>query len=1071
MPENTQTANQQYPKFIQNKPCGMDKFAGGSQGRLAQSIADHFVRNDDSSTTVESLPRIIGIEGGWGSGKSNVVKQLQKIEGIKDKYHFFEYDAWGHQEDLQRRSLLEILTEDLIKNHIITGKVDLVIKGGATIKVSWSEKLKYLLARKTETTTEKYPQITYSALAAVLTLIFTPVFVLIAFYLDCEIFGKLLVSIVPFICSLIAWGIAAWRNENYRNPSYLLAIYQDKIEKDVTYETISEDEPSVREFKSWMNDISKSLSDRKLVIVFDNMDRLPAEKVKELWSSIHTFFAEDGFDNVWAIIPFDEKHLTCAFGDCNDDNAKLLAKYFISKTFPIVYRVSDPVITDYRAIISTLYLEAFGNMYEEEANMINRIYRLLHPTPNMREIISFINELVAIHQQWGGNDISIVHMAIYIMKREDIKKDPVKNILSGEYLGDIRKIVRYTYDVQGQIAALTYGVEIDHARQIPIKNYILNCIKQTKGFDINKYSENKNFSTVLEEEVMQTDDSLIDNVISYLDKLNSSNVARLDIIWNYIGQRRQPKSIETQEFSYIDKILLSRIRLASKQPLINKIVTEICKCSKFDGVNYWRAMSSLDEFVTDVCPECSLNLQEIVTSPETFISYAQVAMMNGSIETYKLITDNDSLDNYLASQLPNNLISSEIISALKKAGYKFDVLLNQIQAAISDKKVDFDNFNSIFSVSKVLSGDDYVSMILTSVEVKRIYDEYVKNNQASKVISDGYYDISAMALMTGVNIADVSPETTKGVAEVLPHYLNDCSEFISNVVGSWNYPLHKHVIQYIIQNKISITVNAVALLPISEQIKTSAKITYADLFDYFNDNNYAELSEITQTNIKTVIASANLYQHTISNINSLTDHINKVAVSALSNTPEAELFANKANTASYYWFVAMGNLIETTYVQNLPDNVIEFGKHVLDEVAKGRMNVTLDPIITKIVGCISDAEKKSKVKEILANFIIGNPAITQDRFVFFEAMFRTLGDMHSEMTGRCVNNIIKPVFNITNCQKLILNNSEYYINLVNKGGDESTEFKKLIRTMITPSKTSLTTFAKAIGVELEESKE
>ena len=33
-------------------------------------------------------------------------------------------------------------------------------------------------------------------------------------------------------------------------------IYQDKVEKDVCYETLSEDEPTVYEFKTWMQDIS-----------------------------------------------------------------------------------------------------------------------------------------------------------------------------------------------------------------------------------------------------------------------------------------------------------------------------------------------------------------------------------------------------------------------------------------------------------------------------------------------------------------------------------------------------------------------------------------------------------------------------------------------------------------------------------------------------------------------------------------------------------------------------------------------------------------------------------------------
>ena len=31
-------------------------------------------------------------------------------------------------------------------------------------------------------------------------------------------------------------------------------IYQDKVEKDVCYETLSEDEPTVYEFKTWMQE-------------------------------------------------------------------------------------------------------------------------------------------------------------------------------------------------------------------------------------------------------------------------------------------------------------------------------------------------------------------------------------------------------------------------------------------------------------------------------------------------------------------------------------------------------------------------------------------------------------------------------------------------------------------------------------------------------------------------------------------------------------------------------------------------------------------------------------------------
>ena len=60
----------------------------------------------------------------------------------------------------------------------------------------------------------------------------------------------------------------------------------------VKFETISEKEPSTKQFKEWMNNIDDDLceKDKRLIIVIDNMDRLPKLKVQELWAAIHSFF-------------------------------------------------------------------------------------------------------------------------------------------------------------------------------------------------------------------------------------------------------------------------------------------------------------------------------------------------------------------------------------------------------------------------------------------------------------------------------------------------------------------------------------------------------------------------------------------------------------------------------------------------------------------------------------------------------------------------------------------------------------------------------------------------------------
>lgn len=73
--------------YISNTPEGKDFFEGKSQHIVAHAIYDTI-----NSCTM--LPHIMGLEGDWGSGKSNVIKQLSAIDNFDKKYYLFTYDAW-----------------------------------------------------------------------------------------------------------------------------------------------------------------------------------------------------------------------------------------------------------------------------------------------------------------------------------------------------------------------------------------------------------------------------------------------------------------------------------------------------------------------------------------------------------------------------------------------------------------------------------------------------------------------------------------------------------------------------------------------------------------------------------------------------------------------------------------------------------------------------------------------------------------------------------------------------------------------------------------------------------------
>src|SRR5690348_8063958 len=75
--------------LIPDEPAEADSF--GPHGRLAAAVVD-LIRNTDGG-------KAIGIEGGWGSGKTTVVK-LVKSEIERDgNYTVVEFDAWAHEGD------------------------------------------------------------------------------------------------------------------------------------------------------------------------------------------------------------------------------------------------------------------------------------------------------------------------------------------------------------------------------------------------------------------------------------------------------------------------------------------------------------------------------------------------------------------------------------------------------------------------------------------------------------------------------------------------------------------------------------------------------------------------------------------------------------------------------------------------------------------------------------------------------------------------------------------------------------------------------------------------------------
>ena len=188
-------------EFLSNKPLGEDLFDGQSQDKVAIALMQHILKVDakptpkDDEEKEKALPRIIGIEGSWGSGKSNTLLQLKNKLG-KD-YYFFTYDAWGNQEDLQRRSLLQLLTNKLIKDEKLIGDTQVKMYSSALDvspkpqECTWQERVDLLTSRKSSTHNVTIPSIYDSTKYFLLMLVLTGLLV--------PLLNSIKVSSTPFL--------------------------------------------------------------------------------------------------------------------------------------------------------------------------------------------------------------------------------------------------------------------------------------------------------------------------------------------------------------------------------------------------------------------------------------------------------------------------------------------------------------------------------------------------------------------------------------------------------------------------------------------------------------------------------------------------------------------------------------------------------------------------------------------------------------------------------------------------------------------------------------------------------
>ena len=1048
--ENKKQQTEKYPKFLENKPCGQDLFAGKSHNTIAQNIANVLANNN---------AKIIGIDGGWGSGKSNMVDLIKdKLNELdKNKYHFFIYDAWGHQMDFQRRSILENLTGFLVDDAGILGKE------------KWNAKLLQLLSRKRSVGSKIVKELSAVAKVSAIVALTMPLLMLINGFIRNNT-GKIVFWIAVFLIALTFLVIFQIKNmKKYGQHITLINIIselflsymdytneksKDSIEQSMKYETIYDEEPSSRDFKNWMKEIDNDIKNHSLIIVFDNMDRLPREKVQELWSAIHTFFAEKKYNNIYVIVPFDREHIKSAFKSeditnkqSNVDSIVCYGNDFINKTFDAVYRVSPPVMSDWKSYFAERWEEALGYKLD---NKITQIYDLLSEIITPREIIAFINEFVSI-KQISDSSIPDEYIALFIKGKDAISINPQKEILHPSYLGALDFMYKNKPELPQFISALYYQLSPENALDIIYTEHLKQALDNGDVEKI-KLIQNKPHLLyhILENAITKVTN--ISNAVTSLDLcLSHDGNQQEQMIWDCLYEITKQESINDSLQEY-QRILLKRI--TDKYEYLQTLVSGFVNTLDMDVLGYYNSIRQL----SDDGFNPFVYLCEKYYSPDSFIYFVEQA--KNDYQQYKIVCQQEQLDKYLSELDIDDLKTLGAIPYIKN-DYNLSAYLTRLEVLVDLNANKKDSIKIIYDRIKEL--EKPITKKLTDTQVQSLFN-------TTKETEDFYYDLVCMRISRLKNFAPnlqatFNPilsrnedELIEKVAERLEYYIN-YSDILLNT-DNMNYPLYKDVANRLTEKSYGASIiDVVALFKKYEAIKQFFGIAPNTFIKRIDVCIKDVETNITIDNIKSI--PVEFFKDIITIESDVTSYCIKVAKDYLDSKTKEEW--KKSILASDYEFQllmiikpnsqACFDAFKELLVENVQANNTAFSKEkcsFLIELFEGNGREMLSAF--------------NNVRDCLCS---GTCSMTNDIFAFYGEwllQYSKLEDKQSSL--RTI--FIPSVFDVNENVRLILGYKEKMKIIVEKAGDENKDFKDKVKSLLQSdykNDKEFEIFAKSIGVE------
>lgn len=1047
-------------KFLKNAPIGEDLFEGQSQEKIATVMADNIKTNEF---------QIIGVDGGWGTGKSNLIEITKKKLDSKE-YHFFIYDVWGHQGDEQRKSILIELTDFVTNNHLV--------KSNAAKE--WKRSVNELLSKERAVTTINYPHLSIGFIFSLIAIIYIPIATTFKSSLSNLLgieseYWTLFIAFLPIVgllaiisCYFLQECLKSLKNFkqwNWRNiwkiwkplkcfkffyPALqeTFVLYVNKQKTETKLETIIESEPSVRAFRKWMEDIDKDLiqNKKKLIIVFDNFDRLPKQYIQHIWSSIHIFFSEKQYKNIKVIIPFDRLHIKCAFSDLNkiNDMEQIdFANDYINKTFDIVFRISPPIMSDWKIFFKQNWEQAFLNHAEiyDEYIRVEQIYESCKKIKTPREIIVFINEIVSI--KLIHNNIPEQYIAYFVINKDKILKDPLKAIT--QELGVLEYLYKGKSEFEKYITALAYQISPDNALEVIYRKQLRESLLHGDIEALNNIARTNIFSQIIFPTIWEFD-NFEDAIITLHNIIPDAKITEQEkqTLWDDIYLNIQLSPIEEINLPECYIVLLTHISNYYKQSWVEKICNNLLSASKFEAVDYAKSIDKLQQVILN--NKFDINVFNLISNKEikahAFISL--VHEKNKNYEDYRLITTNEELNDYLSKLDVNELSNIDCLKFIRNK-FEWERFSQSLVEKISKNKSDLSSLSVIFKLRKIID-DRPLKFILTDQEIYELFIQPQAKEQ------NFYYDLIAMRIARGNefpssygnyfgSVLNVSEDNNfiKNIVQCISYYIDYGDLLLASL--TFKNPLTTEVIRYLVEERSPILIaDTSELLRKFDQICQANNLSPTLLIKNFSD---WEAPDFDNDLIQSLISS-NYFEYA----QSLVDEKNSLAITSIK-----ALHSYFDNFTKEEWVSCFSQLNGNTYkylnqtgYTNWNSYALEAFKDILVSFANSGKNNDSTKLTELIRNIESSDMSLASAFNNIRDVFIDNGKMTAQQFIFFGDWLFKYGALAERSDDVIRRIIIADLLDSEECINILSENKDILKTILKEAKNEiSKDFKDAIK--------------------------